>query len=69
MRTPDSDDIVGVVRDLIKRVERLERSESVSPAYTTVERPAAADAPRLIIFNSTTSKHQASDGSAWHDIY
>lgn len=62
-------DLISEVRDLIKRVERIERSQSVSPQYTTAERPFAANEPGLIIFNLTTNKHQGSDGTAWQDMY
>lgn len=61
--------IIDKIRDLGNRITTLERSESVPPSYTDADRPAASTAPALIIFNTTTSKHQASNGATWSDLY
>lgn len=37
--------------------------------YATAERPDATQNEGMIIYNSTTSKHQGSDGSTWNDLY
>lgn len=57
-----------IVSDLIDKVGRLERRRSPRH-YTTADRPDAAEAKGSLIFNTTTSTHQASDGTTWRDLY
>ena len=60
--------LVQQIRDLAARVEALPRTKRV-PQYTTARRPAAADMEGEIIYNTTDSKHQGSDGATWSNMY
>ena len=58
-----------VIRQLNVRISALERTVPIKH-YTTVARPAAAATNKgWIIYNTTTNKHQGSNGSAWNDLY
>lgn len=63
------EDVVDLIRSLTARVERIERSQSVPPRYSAANRPAAADVPGLVIYNTTTLKHQGSNGTIWNDFF
>lgn len=58
----------GLFRELQTRLSRLERRATIGK-YTTTSRPNAADAQGTIIFNTTTGKHEASDGVTWNVLY
>lgn len=48
--------------DLVVNIATIEQ-------YTTTGRPDATQNEGMIIYNSTTSKHQGSDGATWNDLY
>ena len=58
--------------ELLERIEvrlaKLEARPAVN-TYTSSTLPAASTVPGAVIFNSTTSKHQGSDGTTWSDLY
>lgn len=63
----DPSDLVAYLRELEKRIERLEGRTGFRE-FSTADRPAPAEF-RGIIFNVTVGKHQASTGAAWFDLY
>lgn len=60
--------LVAEIQRLQKRVAVLERAVGTQ-RFTTANRPPAASMPGAIIFNTTTGKHEASDGTAWNALY
>ena len=41
----------------------------LSPRLTTTERDALTAVASMVIFNTTTNKHQGYNGSSWNDFY
>lgn len=63
-------DVVSAFAELERRIADFEVSaRGIPPAYTTALRPAASTMPRAIIFNTTTGKHEGSDGATWNALY
>lgn len=64
----DPADLVAQLQELRARIERLE-SRTGPRRFTTAARPPASELPGVIIYNTTTAKHQGSNGAAWTDLY
>lgn len=65
---PDTLDEIKRIRE---RTSALVNTATI-PFYTTTgagARPAASTVKGLIIFNTTTGKHEGSDGVLWNPLY
>jgi hypothetical protein len=62
-------DVAQAFAVLERRIAVLELSGAQPRRFTTATRPAAVTMPGAIIYNTTTAKHQGSNGSAWSDLY
>lgn len=60
-------DIAALIGDLQRRIAALEAGTPIR-AYTTALRPAASAVRGMVIFNTTTLRHQGSDGTSWLDL-
>lgn len=56
------------IRRINERISALVNSQAVAQ-YATAGRPDPAKVKGLIIFNTTTNKHEGSDGSSWNPLY
>jgi hypothetical protein len=61
-------DVADAFADLERRLTALEVALGVK-RYTTAARPAASALPGAIILNTTTAKHEGSNGAAWNALY
>lgn len=61
-------DIAAHLRVISDRLAIAERAAIVR-FYTTATRPAAAALKGAIIFNTTTLKHEGSNGTTWNALY
>lgn len=61
-------DVADALAVMQRRLAALEQSVAVRQ-YDTPTRPAAAGAKGAVIFNTTTGKHEGSDGTSWNALY
>ncbi len=61
-------EFAGELSTLVRRVAALEIAAGVR-RYTTAGRPPAAPHVGDIIFNTSTLKHEGSNGTTWNALY
>lgn len=59
-----------VVRNLGRPVSANDAQTFACASYTTTERDAITNKTAgMLVYNSTTNKHQGWDGSTWNNLY
>jgi hypothetical protein len=64
-RNPDLADMLTTMQRRIEALERTVSGSLIAPPYTTAGRPSAIGRDGAIIFNTTTGKHEGSNGTTW----
>jgi hypothetical protein len=61
-------DFIEVINEMKQQIADLQ--VATRPLFfATGARPAASTMPGAIIYNTTTAKHQGSNGVTWTDLY
>lgn len=69
-RLPNPNEISLVMRNAIQSLKDYVDSRNIRcKVLTTAERDAMTAETGMVIFNSTLSKHQGFDGTAWQNFY
>lgn len=69
-KVPSPNDLPLVVRNALQAVkEYVDLRNLRFKQMTTAERDAMAAEAGMVIYNTTTSKHQGYNGTAWWDFY
>lgn len=61
-------DLTIELQALQRRLAALEQAQAVHQ-YSTATRPAASTCKGAIVFNTTTGKHEGSDGTSWNPLW
>lgn len=61
-------DVAAALAAIERRVMALELAAGIQRLPTSL-RPAASVMPGAIIFNTTTAKHEGSNGTSWNALY
>lgn len=69
-KVPSPNDLPLAARNAIQALKDYVDSRNIRcRVVTTTERDALAAEAGMVVFNSTLSKHQGYDGSAWQSFY